>query len=153
MSTNYAYSDGSNWGLQYIHPAVLAIVSKELAYIKSLLTIPYDEQGTAHIAAGTNLMKHKDTRSERQAAILVPLYPVQDYAPLLFYDKLTDAEPSAVVTREQFPALFNPQALHAVNNNGPHDRFNLQLTFYTPYEKLAELHRDGKLFKSVPSWP
>lgn len=80
--------------------------------------------------ANTKVQKHKDNpKWKRNTVLIVPLFWHKNYAACVFSNGI-------IVTHEN-PIIMNTQFEHYVNNND-NDRYNFQICFEEPIEKVYE---------------
>jgi len=87
---------------------------------------------------GANVWPHADPN--RYVNIYIPLYPEdEDYQPLeIYYNNKIYGIPKN--TKKVY--IWNTRILHAVINNCPYDRYNLQLSVYIPYTDFYKKYKD-----------
>lgn len=86
---------------------------------------------------GANVWPHGDPN--RHVNIYIPLYPEgEDYQPLeIYYNNKIYGIPKN--TGKVY--IWNTRILHAVINNCPFDRYNLQLSVYIPYQEFYQKYK------------
>jgi len=140
-------------GLSRMRPEFFGIMAPELSRLRLIVTVPFIPF-IMYIEPNTELERHVDgPTGARQTAIIDHLFPVEGYAPTLFWDTRAQLQPSFSLHLDEMPAIINLQALHGVTNSVSVPRFNFQMAFDLPYAEVVERHLQGKLFRQVPAWP
>jgi hypothetical protein len=87
---------------------------------------------------GSNVWPHADPN--RYVNIYIPLYPEnEEYQPLeIYYNNRI----YGIARNTNKVYIWNTRILHAVINNCPHDRYNLQLSVYIPYTEFYKKYKD-----------
>lgn len=95
----------------------------------------------------TSVYIHRDESPYRSCILVVPLAPVINYAPTLFWE---DRDSIAPICSAEFAnmntILMNTSQLHSLNNTSDNLRLNFQLAFSEPYEEIQQLLIENKLF-------
>jgi hypothetical protein len=87
---------------------------------------------------GANVWPHSDPN--RYVNIYIPLYPEdEDYQPLEIYH---NNKIYGIPKNTKKVYIWNTRILHAVINNCPYDRYNLQLSVYIPYTDFYKKYKD-----------
>jgi hypothetical protein len=86
---------------------------------------------------------HRDT--ERETAVLFPIYTTEDYVPIDFYDDLSK-EIKLTVDYKENVIFFDAKKLHA-SANKEHHRYSLQFDIREKYSDVLKMIKEGNLFK------
>lgn len=142
---------GKSYGLSNVNRA-LGVISQEIAQLRQRLTVPFKPMLVA-IGPGVSIAPHRDALVYgRNCSIMVPIWPLDSYSPLLFWEDQGDVLPEHKVGADEMPILANLQHLHSVRNHATW-RFNFQLSIDLPFAQLAELHTAGRLLRPVQAGP
>ncbi len=85
---------------------------------------------------------HKD--SERETALLIPIYTTEKYEPIKFYDD--NLNEICSVDYSDKVIVFNAQVYHAVDNKLD-NRFSLQFDLTESYKEIFNKYQKGEFFK------
>ncbi len=104
----------------------------------------------------TKVPKHMDDKNHRNCILVTPLFPQENYAPTRFWETLRNFEEqqkqeSSLLAvcdfSDTMPVLLNTQVVHDLETKEGF-RLNLQLCFNEPFEVVAELIEQDRLFKA-----
>jgi len=89
-----------------------------------------------------------DAHNKRFCVISIPLAPINDYPPTLYWNKDDLNTPVAIAEYiDHKPCLLNTEQLHSVENTSNVDRLNFQICFGLQFETVIDLIYNKKLFK------
>lgn len=136
---------GAYDGLCHFWPGI-SVLLPEIQQLKRRFLIQV-EPFFSYIKANTFLKPHCDgLNGGRRTAIIQPIFPLDDYAPLEFWNDGEEVA-SHQLSLPQYPVIVDLQVLHSVNNTSSKPRLNFQLSIDLPFREVAALHTDGKLLR------
>lgn len=97
----------------------------------------------------SDVPKHTDDPNKRNTIIIIPLQPKENFPPTFFWANEHDEVPVATCDFGPHGAIFNTQIFHSLVA-GPDIRVNFQLCFDEPFDFVADLYKQGRLFRNIP---
>lgn len=114
--------------------------------IRSQIIHPFYTLTLAKQEPGKEVLRHTDLR---QAIIINPLYPIEDFEPTMFWADYDSQEPLATCHYPNgLPSLLNPRHIHNIHNRKPTYRLAFQIEFHElDYAQALEKLLAGNLIE------
>lgn len=132
-------------------PLILPLVAEDVARLRADCPLPFGVD-LIYLPPGAQVARHVDgAHWARSCVLATPLHPAQGYPSTLYWPSMQAQAPSHRVDWDGLPVLLDVQQPHSLGNPGAEPRFNLQLTFGTPFKVVRDLLVSGGLDCLCPS--